>query len=90
MSKMIHCAKLNKEAEAMPRQMYPGSLGKKIFETISNEAWQIWLRQQTILINEYRLNPLDPSARKFLEEQMQQFFFGNNKITLPDQFTPEK
>ncbi len=90
MSKMIHCAKLNKEAEAMPRQMYPGSLGKKIFETISNEAWQTWLRQQTILINEYRLNPLDPSARKFLEEQMQQFFFGDNEIDLPDQFTPEK
>lgn len=90
MSRTIFCQKLKKDAEGLPRSMYPGELGKKIFENISNEAWQLWLRQQTILINEYRVNPLDPKARKFIEEQMVQFFFSDSDIDLPEQFIPKE
>ncbi len=85
--RMIQCKKLNKELEGLARPTYPGELGLKIFNEISDEAWQMWLRQQTILINEYRLNPLDPKARTFLKEQMQAFFFGDGGET-PDQFKP--
>ncbi len=90
MSRTVFCQKLKKEAEGLVRQMYPGELGTKIFENVSNEAWQLWLKQQTILINEYRVNPLDPNARKFIEEQMVKFFFEDSDIALPDQFVPEK
>jgi Fe-S cluster biosynthesis and repair protein YggX len=85
---MVHCAKLGKEAEGLDRPTYPGELGKRIFESISKEAWQQWMKQQTMLINEYRLSPMDPKARKFLEEQMEKFFFGEGADTPPDYVPP--
>ena len=84
MSRMVNCVKLKKEAEGLERPTYPGDLGKRIFENVSKEAWQLWIRQQTMLINEYRLSPVDPKARKFLEEQMDKFFFGDGSVTPPD------
>ncbi len=88
MSRTVHCVKLNKEAEGLDRAPYPGELGKRIFENVSKEAWQQWLQQQTILINEYRLSPIDPKARKYLEEQMEKFFFGDGS-EVPDAFSPQ-
>ena len=76
MSRMVHCVKLNCEAEGLDRLPYPGELGQRIFDNVSKEGWQLWMKQQTILINEHRINPLDPQARKFVEQQMEQFFFG--------------
>ena len=64
MSRTVKCVKLGKEAEGLERQMYPGELGKRIFENVSKEAWQMWLGQQTILINENRLSPIDPKHRE--------------------------
>ena len=76
MARSVKCIKLGIEAEGLDRPPYPGELGKRIFENVSKQAWQSWLRQQTMLINEYRLTPFEPKARQFLEEQMTQFFFG--------------
>ncbi len=87
MSRMVQCIKLGKEAEGLDRPTYPGELGKKIFEDVSKEAWQMWMGQQTILMNEYRLSPIDPKARKFIEEQMESFFFGNGG-QVPEGFVP--
>ena len=89
MSRMVNCAKLGREAEGLERPTYPGPLGQRIFENVSKEAWQQWLRQQTMLINEYRLSPMDPKARTFLEEQMEKFFFGEGAETPPDYRPPE-
>ncbi|WJW75316.1 oxidative damage protection protein [Thiohalobacter sp. IOR34] len=88
MTRMVQCVKLGKEAEGLDRPTYPGELGKRIFENVSKEAWQMWIRQQTMLINEYRLSPIEPKARKFLEEQMEKFFFGEGAETPPD-YRPE-
>ena len=76
MTRMVHCVKLNKEAEGLEYMPYPGDLGQKIYENVSKEGWQKWVSHQTMLINEYRLTPVDPNARKFLEEEMEKFFFG--------------
>ncbi len=76
MTRMVNCVLLKKEAEGLDRPTYPGDLGKRIFENVSKEAWQQWIRHQTMLINEYRLSPIDPKARAFLEEEMEKFFFG--------------
>jgi len=84
MSRMVQCVKLQQEAEGLDRQPYPGDLGKRVFENVCKQAWQDWLRQQTMLINEYRLSPMDPKARSFLEEQMQKFFFGEGADVPPD------
>ena len=76
MTRTVHCVKLNEDAEGLERPTYPGELGKRIFDNVSKTAWQQWLGHQTMLINEYRLTPVDPKARKFLEEEMEKFFFG--------------
>ncbi len=76
MTRMVKCVKLGKEAEGLDYPTYPGELGMRIFENVSKQAWQMWLGHQTMLMNEYRLNPLDPKARKFLQEEMEKFFFG--------------
>mgnify|MGYP000007621343 FL=1 len=87
MARMVQCVKLGKEAEGLERPTYPGELGKRIFEHVSKEAWQQWMQQQTMLINEYRLSPIEPKAREFLEQQMEKFFFGEGADTPPD-FVP--
>ena len=89
MARTVKCVKLGREAEGLERITYPGALGKRIYENVSKEAWQQWLRQQTMLINEYRLSPIEPKARKFLEEQMEKFFFGEGADTPPDYVPPE-
>jgi len=76
MSRMVKCVKLGKEAEGLDYQTYPGELGKKIFDNVSKEAWQLWLGHQTMLMNENRLSLIDPKARKFLEGEMEKYFFG--------------
>jgi Fe-S cluster biosynthesis and repair protein YggX len=89
MSRMVHCVKLGKEAEGLSYSVYPGELGKRIYENVSKEAWQMWLKHQTILINEHRLSPIEPRARQFLEAEMEKFFFGEGS-QLPEQFSPQK
>ena len=88
MGEMVNCVRLKHEAEGLDRQPYPGELGKRVFENVSKEGWQQWLKHQTMLLNEYRLSPLDPKARAFLEEQMDKFFFGEGAEAPPD-FRPE-
>jgi len=89
MSKMIFCKKLNHESEAMNTPPFPGPLGQKIYNEISQKAWEMWLSHQTMLINEYRLNLMDAQARQFLQEEMRKFFFGNGSEK-PAGFTPEE
>jgi Fe-S cluster biosynthesis and repair protein YggX len=82
----ILCKKYNQELDAIPFQPLPGELGKKIQAEISHQAWQAWLAHQTILINEYRLNLIEPKAREFLKEEMDKFLF-EDKEDKPEQFT---
>lgn len=76
MARTIHCIKLGHEAEGLDFQPYPGALGKRIFENISKDAWNEWIKLQTMLINENRLNLSDGKARQYLAEQMEAHFFG--------------
>jgi Fe-S cluster biosynthesis and repair protein YggX len=78
---------LGADAEGLDRPPYPGALGQRIFDNVSKQAWQRWLGHQTMLINEYRLVPIEPKARKFLETEMEKFFFGEGSERPPD-FVP--
>jgi Fe-S cluster biosynthesis and repair protein YggX len=73
---MVQCVLLKREAPGLERPPYPGELGRRVYESVSREAWGRWLQHQTMLINEYRLTPIEPKARKFLEGEMEKFFFG--------------
>ncbi|WP_374337108.1 oxidative damage protection protein [Methyloversatilis sp.] len=76
MARMVQCIKLGREAEGLDFPPLPGAIGARIFETVSKEAWQQWVKYQTMLINENRLSLMDPRARKYLAEQMEKHFFG--------------
>ena len=89
MSRMVNCVKLGREAPGLDYVPYPGELGKRIYENVSKAAWQRWLKHQTMLINEYRLITMEPKARKYLEGEMQKFFFGEGSSAPPD-FKPKE
>jgi len=90
MARTVQCVKLNKEAEGLKFAPYPGELGRRIFENVSQEAWKMWLAHQTMLINEYRLTPIEPKARKFLEEEMEKFFFGQGSEKPKEYVAPKE
>ena len=87
MSRMVNCVILKREAQGLDRLPYPGPLGQRIFENVSREAWTRWVAHQVMLINENRLSPIEPKARKFLEAEMEKFFFGTGSER-PTEFKP--
>ena len=76
MSRTVQCVKLGREAEGLDYPPWPGDLGKRVYESISKEAWALWVQHQTMIINEYRLNALDPKARELITAEMEKFLFG--------------
>jgi len=81
MTRMVNCVKLGREAEGMDFAPLPGELGKRLYENVSKEAWQGWLKYQTMLINENRLSLADPRARQYLTQQLEAYFFGQGADT---------
>ena len=76
----VYCVKLNKELEALERAPYPGELGNKILDSVSKDAWRMWLDHQTMLINENNLNLFEESSQSYLKEQMEKYFFSDNDL----------
>ena len=87
MARTVDCVLLKQEAEGLDFAPYPGELGQRIYDNVSKQAWQQWLAHQTMLINEYRLTPIEPEHRKRLETEMEQFFFGEGSAA-PKEFVP--
>jgi Fe-S cluster biosynthesis and repair protein YggX len=88
MSRTVNCIKLGKQAEGLDFPPYPGDLGKKLWESVSKEAWAAWLKHQTMLVNENRLNLADVRARKYLATQMESYFFGDG-AEQPQGYVPQ-
>jgi Fe-S cluster biosynthesis and repair protein YggX len=76
MARTVNCVMLKKEADGLDFAPYPGELGKRIYDNVSKEAWAAWLKHQTMLVNENRLNLADARARQYLVRQMENYFFG--------------
>ena len=87
MSRTVQCVKLDREAEGLDFPPWPGELGKRIYESVSKEAWALWQQHQTMIINEYRLNALDPEARKLIATEMEKFLFGEGSDK-PEGYVP--
>ena len=77
MARTVQCVHLKKEADGLDFAPYPGELGKRIYGNVSKEAWGLWLKHQTMLVNENRLSLADARARKYLATQMEKDFFGD-------------
>jgi Fe-S cluster biosynthesis and repair protein YggX len=89
MPRTVYCRKLQRDAEGLAFLTYPGELGQRIYEQISQDAWNEWLAHQTMLINENRISPLDPTARKFLQGEMERFLFGEGSEKPAGYVAPE-
>ena len=88
MSRMVSCVVLNREAPGLARVPYPGELGKRIFESVSEEGWKKWVEQQTMVINENGLSTMDPTSLQLLEKHMVGFLFNEGDMAADNQFTP--
>jgi len=73
---MVHCVKFDKELPGLDRVPWKGESAKRVYENVSKDAWKLWIEHSKMVMNEYRLNPIDPNSQKIMEEQMEQFFFG--------------
>ena len=90
MARTIFCTHLNKEADGLDFQTLPGELGTKVFNNISKEAWGLWMSKQTMLINEKKLNLINPEDRTFLQQQMVAFLFEGQEVQIDGYTPPEK
>jgi len=89
MARILQCVKLGEELEGLDFQPFPNELGKRIYENVSKQAWQMWVDHSVMLINEYRLNLATKEAQDFYDEQLEQFFFGEGS-ELPPGYRPPK
>ena len=88
MTRTVHCVKLDQELPGLKRPPYPGELGQRIYENVSQEGWNLWLQHMTLMINHYGLNLADPRATQLLREELEEFFFGEGERLAEDQFSP--
>ena len=86
---VVHCVKFDKDMPGLERIPWKGELGKRVYDSVSAEAWKLWIEYYKMLVNEYRLNPLDPASQKIMEEQMEQYFFGEG-AKLPEGYVAPK
>lgn len=89
MPRMVKCVKLGRELPGLDKPPFPGELGQRIYENVSQQAYDMWPAQSTLIINHYGLNMADPDARKLLREQMEEFFFGAD-ASMPEGWVPEE
>jgi Fe-S cluster biosynthesis and repair protein YggX len=87
MARTVQCVYLKREAEGLDFSVYPGELGKRIYENVSKEAFEAWKKHQTMLVNENRLNLADARSRQYLARQMESFFFGGG-VEQPAGYVP--
>ena len=90
MTRTVHCRKYKKELPGLDMPPLPGAKGQKLFNEISQQAWQEWIKYQTMLINEKHLNLMDPASRTYLSEQMDKFFDGADIDEVEGYVPPEK
>ena len=88
MIRMVFCQNLQKQAEGLGFQLYPGEIGKRIFDNICKEAWGNWQKRQTMLINENKMNMMDTNDRAVLEKAMVNYLFDGKEPEI-EGYTPE-
>lgn len=87
-ARTVACVKLGKTLLGLKRRPLGGPLGERVFQTISADAWVLWVEHSKLLINEYRLNPSEPAAQEMLLKQCEAFLFGEGAADKPKEFKP--
>jgi Fe-S cluster biosynthesis and repair protein YggX len=89
MTRTVFCAKLGQQAEGLDAPPFPGEQGQRIYDHVSKQAWQEWLKLQTMLINEHRLTPFEPRAKALLAQEREKFLFAGSNA-MPEGYVPPK
>jgi len=89
MARMVHCVKLQRELEGLEKPPFKGERGQKIFDSVSKEAWRMWLEHSKMIVNEYRLDLVSPEGQRVWMDQLDKYFFGEGSALPPD-FVPAK
>jgi Fe-S cluster biosynthesis and repair protein YggX len=87
--RMVQCVKFGRELPGLDRIPWKGEIGKRVYDNVSKEAWKLWVEHSKMVMNEFRLNPLDPKSQQIMEEQLTNYFFGDG-AKLPDSYVPPK
>jgi Fe-S cluster biosynthesis and repair protein YggX len=87
--RLVKCVKLGKTLPGLDRVPWKGELGQRVYDNVSKDAWKMWVDHSKMLLNEFRLNPMDPNSQKIMAEQMEEFFFGQG-AKLPDGYVAPK
>jgi Fe-S cluster biosynthesis and repair protein YggX len=87
--RIVHCVKLDRDLPGLEAPPWPGPLGQRIYEQVSEEAWEMWEERMKMILNEYRLLPFQKQAQQLVATHMEEFFFGTTSAP-PPQFVPEK
>ncbi len=85
----MHCVKLGRELPGLDAPPWPGELGRRIFEHVSQEAWEVWEERMKMILNEYRLLPFQKEAQQIIAKQMEEFFFGEGSAMPPPGYVPQ-
>jgi Fe-S cluster biosynthesis and repair protein YggX len=86
---MVHCVKLKREAEGLEKPPFKGDLGKRVFDTVSQEAWRQWLEHSKMIVNEYRLDLVSPEGQRVWMDQLEKYFYGEGSAA-PAEYVPPK
>jgi Fe-S cluster biosynthesis and repair protein YggX len=86
--RVVYCAKFKRNLPGLDEPPWPGELGQRIYENVSEDAWKLWERQMTMILNEYRLLPFQKEAQELMARYMEEFFFGET-AAMPPGYVPE-
>jgi len=87
--RIVHCVKLGRDLPGLDAPPWPGALGQRIFESVSEEAWEMWEERMKMILNEYRLLPFQKESQQIVAKHMEEFFFGAD-AALPPGYVPEQ
>jgi Fe-S cluster biosynthesis and repair protein YggX len=85
---MVKCAKLGRELPGLDEPPFDSELGQRIYENVSEQAWQMWAEHLKMMINEYRLNPATLEAQELIIKHMEDYFFGEGGVAPPPDYVP--
>jgi Fe-S cluster biosynthesis and repair protein YggX len=89
-ARKVFCVKFQREMEGLDEIPFEGHpLGQKIYDSVSKDAWKMWVEHMKMLMNEYRLNLGTAQAQEFLIQQMDSYFFGEGAALPPDFVAPK-
>ena len=90
MSRMVTCVKLGKELPGIVYKPFDNELGQKIYDSVSQDAWKLWLEHSKMIVNEYRLDLVSPQGQKVWMDQLEKYFFGEGSALPPDFVAPKE